>query len=265
VNGIAKWDGRVWSGLGEGISEPGNTFTVPSVYALAVSGNDVYAGGRFAAAGRVPANGIAKWNGHNWSALGDGVRSGTNEGVVRALATRGKNLYAGGQFVTAGEVSAYNIAKWDGHSWSTLGSGIRGNLEQVLTVGVSRNIVYVGGRFTTAGGVSASNIAKWNGIHWSALPVQPYDGVWKIEVGTNSVYVGGVSFTLQNGVVAKGIVRWDGRTWSDLGDGVGNGSHTGPIMAIATTKSDLYVGGDSFIIPGARTPSAITAKWRVQK
>src|SRR6185503_19307382 len=48
----------------------------------------------------------AKWNGSSWSALGSGMN-----GDVRALAVSGSDLYAGGQFTTAGsKVSAY-IAK----------------------------------------------------------------------------------------------------------------------------------------------------------
>ena len=43
------------------------------VYALAVSGTDLYAGGYFTTAGGVAANYIAKWNGSAWSALGSGM------------------------------------------------------------------------------------------------------------------------------------------------------------------------------------------------
>jgi hypothetical protein len=60
-------------------------------------------GGQFTTAGGVVANGIAKWNGSSWSALGSGMN-----GEVRALAVSGSGLYAGGLFTTAGgKVSAY--------------------------------------------------------------------------------------------------------------------------------------------------------------
>ena len=77
------------------------------------------------------------------------------------------NLYAGGFFTTAGGVSANYIAKWDGSSWSALGSGID-NLVLALAVDGAGNL-YAGGSFTTAGGVIANNIAKWDGSGWSAL------------------------------------------------------------------------------------------------
>ncbi|CAN5712258.1 hypothetical protein BH20ACI3_BH20ACI3_04920 [soil metagenome] len=249
ANRIAKWDGSRWWALGDGISGCRDDFCSPIVYALSVSESDVYVGGRFANAGGVPANGIGKWDGHIWSALGDGLRTGTYDGVVRALAVSGKNVYAGGQFVTAGRVSAYNIAKWNGRSWSTLGDGVRGNMEEVLAIEVSGSNLYVGGKFSLAGGVAACNFAKWNGRNWSALEVQNYEGVRKIAVSGNKIYVGGGPFTLPSGVVAKGIVKWDGETWSALGSGFGNGPHAGPIMAIATRGNDIYIGGDSLIMP----------------
>jgi len=75
------------------------------VYALAVSGSDVYAGGGFTTAGSTAASSIAKWNGSNWSALGSGI-GGIFD--VTALAVLGNELYAGGPFTTAGgKVSPY--------------------------------------------------------------------------------------------------------------------------------------------------------------
>jgi hypothetical protein len=74
-----------------------------SVYALAASGSNVYAGGFFTNAGGIAANYIAKWNGSSWSVLGSGMNGG-----VLALALSGSELYAGGYFTTAGgKVSAY--------------------------------------------------------------------------------------------------------------------------------------------------------------
>lgn len=254
AQGIARWDGRSWSALSSGITGSRDHFATPTVYALAVRGRNVYVGGQFAMAGGVTANGIAMWDGHTWTALGGGVRTGTDDGVVRDLALRGRDLYAGGQFITAGDVSAHNIAKWNGRRWSALGSGVRGNLETVLTIGVQGRDVYVGGMFTMAGGLRASNLAKWNGTNWSAFDVQTYDGVREIAVSGRNVYVGGATFFLPGGLETKGIVKWDGGNWGALGPGIGQGRYTGPILAIASRGSTLYVGGDVFSLPGPVIP-----------
>ena len=86
---------------------------------------------------------------------------------VDALAVSGTNLYAGGAFTTAGGVPANNIAKWNGSTWSALGSGMDGTV--VCGAGGERDQSLRRGIFTTAGGVPANNIAKWDGSAWSAL------------------------------------------------------------------------------------------------
>jgi len=52
---IAKWDGSQWTPLGAGMNS--------TVYVLAASGSDLYAGGIFTMAGGSGATNIAKWMG----------------------------------------------------------------------------------------------------------------------------------------------------------------------------------------------------------
>lgn len=99
---IARWDGSTWSALDIGLINPGDPYE-SSVAALASRGSDIYAAGRFTAAGGLPANYIAKWNGTAWAPLG----SGLNDSAT-ALAILGSGLYVGGQFTMAGgKVSPY--------------------------------------------------------------------------------------------------------------------------------------------------------------
>src|SRR6185436_17926970 len=63
---------------------------------------------------------------------------------------------------TAGGVSAYRIAKWDGNSWTAFGSGMNGTSARVYAIAVATSgaELYAGGFFTTAGGKTSPNAAR---------------------------------------------------------------------------------------------------------
>src|SRR5580765_3806118 len=59
----------------------------------------------------------------NWISLNPSI-PGPNGSVYAAVMDGSGNLYIGGSFSVAGATNAYRIAKWNGSSWSALGSGI---------------------------------------------------------------------------------------------------------------------------------------------
>jgi len=274
ANGVAMWNGSTWSTLGSGMT---GEYGYDSVYALTVfddgSGEALYAGGMFTAAGGVSANRVAKWDGSNWSALGSGMQKVdpySPHAKVFALAAfddgGGPALYAGGDFTSAGGVTANKIAKWDGSSWSTLGTGVQGgSSSSVSALAVfddgSGPALYAAGRFTTAGGVSVNNIAKWDGSSWSALGSGVNSGVAALTVYNDgsgpALYVGG-SFTEAGGVSANNITKWDGSSWSPLGSGM-NSSVSALTVFDDGGGPALYAGG-SFTVAGG-VVSARLAKW----
>jgi hypothetical protein len=147
------------------------------------------------------------------------------------------NLVAGGIFTTAGGVRARRIARWNGSTWSALGSGINGNV-YALAVDGSGNLV-AGGSFTTAGGVRANGIARWNGSAWRKLGSGLDGDVSALAVdGRGNLYAKG-SFTNAGGVRSNGIARWNGSAWSALGSGL-----DGYISALVVSGNKLFVGGD---------------------
>src|SRR5438309_1977221 len=78
----------------------------------------------------------------------------------------GQRPVCGGLFTMAGGTAANYIAKWNGSSWTALGSGLSFAVRRSAVLGTN---LYAGGGFTTAGGSAATNIAKWNGSSWTAL------------------------------------------------------------------------------------------------
>ena len=249
-NYIAKWNGSSWSGFGSGLGP-----NYSSVSALAVSGSTLYAGGTFTTAGTTIVNCIAQWNGSSWSALGSGVSGGYKGPYVDALAVSGNTLYAGGDFTTAGGTAANYIAKWNGSSWSALGSGMNSS---VFALAVSGGTLYAGGEFTTADGNAATNIAQWNGSSWSALGsgiggVNYYDGVSALAVSGSTLYAGG-AFTTAGGSPANNIAQWNGSSWSALGSGIDYS-----VLALAVSGGTLYAGG-AFTTAGGISANNI-AQW----
>jgi hypothetical protein len=104
------------------------------VVEIAVSGDDVYAGGVFTSAGGVPANHIAKWNGTSWSALGNGINN-----PVTAIAVIGNEVYAASYNVvwsSGGPWVENYVSKWNGANWSALGGGMNGIVDALAVSGI---------------------------------------------------------------------------------------------------------------------------------
>jgi hypothetical protein len=233
-----------WSTLGEGMSNV-PYYGEAWVNSIVSYNGEVYAGGVFDTAGGVAANRIAKWNGTGWSAVGGGViLNGGPNGHVRTMIVYGGELYVGGYFDSAGSIAAKNIAKWNGTSWSTVGTGVN----NVIIDFVEYNgHLYAGGAFDTAGGVAANRIAKWNGTNWApvgdGIDLDRYvyhpTSVYALAVNNGILYAGG-AFDTAGSVPANNIAQWDGTSWSALGDGV----YYGTVYSLAAYNGNVFAGGD---------------------
>ena len=89
---IAKWNGSAWSAVSSSTEQISNG----EVFAIAVSGGKVYAGGVFTNAGNSGADNLAVWNGTTWEPFC--TVPGETIGNVRALQIIGPTLYVGGDF-----------------------------------------------------------------------------------------------------------------------------------------------------------------------
>lgn len=185
----------------------------------------------------------------DWVSMNPGIL-GAN-GTVYALVMDGSgNLYAGGTFTQVGSATAANIAKWDGSTWSALGTGVNGKVRALTVNGTD---LYAGGLFTTAGGGTANYIAKWNGTAWSALGSGMNGSVQALVMNGGTLYAGGV-FTTAGGAAASYIAQWNGSAWSALGAGV-----DAEVQSLAVMGGSLYVGG-RFATAGGGDASGV-AKW----
>jgi hypothetical protein len=110
----------------------------------------------------VVAAAIASYDPANrWEPVGSGVgHAGTIRPEVRALASAGSALFAGGMFDNAGGVSTRSVARWDAATaqWTALAGGVAGTVNALAVAGPG---LYVGGSFDTAGGAPAAAFALW--------------------------------------------------------------------------------------------------------
>ncbi|MBN1757898.1 MAG: hypothetical protein JW863_06255 [Chitinispirillaceae bacterium] len=233
-----------WSGVGQAGGFDRNNGQSPGINSLAfdTEGN-LHVGGMFDFAGGVPAANIAKWNGSEWSQLGNGLHS--QYAVVQSIIfDAGGNLFAGGRFDSAGTVSARSVAKWDGSGWSPVGKGISGYVN-VLAEGISGEI-YAVGAFDSAGTKAARHAAKWNGSEWQALGSGINGtGISTCAIGSDGALFVGGRFDTAGAVAVNNIAKWDGTAWSGLDSGIDGPTGTYPWVAslLADNAGNLYAAG----------------------
>jgi len=144
-------------------------------------------------------------------------------------------VYACGSFSFIGSVQASGVAKWNGSSWTNLGSGVLS--ASTMTIDSAGNL-FIGGDFTSAGGISANRIAKWNGSSWVNLGSGMNARVRALAVLGDVLYAGG-EFTEAGGNPISYVAAWDGNSWTNLNEGVNN-----EVYALAADQTgNLYVGG----------------------
>ena len=125
MNNIAVWKiasslNPYWRSLDNGLDD--------TCLAITLDNNNVYVGGNFTTADGIIVNHIAKWissgsgnstnAGGSWSAIGTGL-SGIFSFTTycNTIAINNNDIYVGGDFTGAGDISSNNFAYWNGSIW----------------------------------------------------------------------------------------------------------------------------------------------------
>ena len=266
---LARWNGIAWSTFGVVTSGP----YFGAVTALAAAANgDLLVGGGFTAIDGVAANGVARWNGSAWAALGTGAAGLTSSSNVNALRVLPNGeVVVGGRLGLAGGSPADRVARWNGSTWLALGSAMLGQthvwpsplanqVPEVLAVATFANgAIFAAGSFTVAGTAAAQNVARWDGATWSALSTgNGVDGIEDLLVlpGGDVVAVG--NFLAAGPVLSNGVARWNGTAWSTLGSSGMNAGGVG-LAVERLPNGDLVVAGAFTSIGGVAANNV--ARW----
>lgn len=262
ANGIARWNGSSFAGLGTGISAIGS---FPNVRALGAFDEDgagplptfLYVAGLFKSAGGITATPtpldpnplltVARWDGVSWAALGVGLAN-NSDGIGRALlffdddANGSASVIVGGQFTNAGDGAASGVARWSGTSWQALGAGLGmgGNVRALAAGSAAGAPLYVGGDFTTAGTTIARRVARYDdaAAAWSAIGLGLDASVRALALDGSTLFAGG-DFTKSGAMPMTHVAAFDGASWTPVGGGT-----DGPVHALTRYQGALIAGGD---------------------
>ena len=233
-----------WSGLGEGCSWDVHAMD-PDPYLLAGASRLLVAG-YFYGAGSGEARCLASWDGRQWSTpLG---QIDDNQGLVddaivllpQSSPARG-GYYIGGEFSSVAGTPALSAARWDGKTWSALGTGPGAAFTNCIapyTEAITqRELLYLGGGFAMYQGLPANSLLRWDGVQWSPLSptlnkpnssptarpevyaLETYDDDGPLGKRPPGLYVGGWHKGA-GAVESYNVIRWDGAQWEGLGPGV---------------------------------------------
>ncbi len=237
---IARWDGRGWSPLGAGL---GGGDVLVRAFAVFDDGKGpaLYVGGHFETAGTIAATNIARWDGREWSPVGNGLPGtdpGTHDGVW-ALGVYdgggggGPALYAGGHIEIPQDDNdgVAGLARWDGAAWSAVEGWQTGMVYtfQVFADGAAGSpALYIGSSYNLAGGLESEALLRFDGLTWS-LPAGGIEepdgyaavyalGLFDDGLGEGPSLFAGGSFDLAGDQSTRNVARLIGCASAVAGD-----------------------------------------------
>ena len=165
----------------------------------------------------------------------------------------GSALYVGGSFLNAGGQPANHIARWNGSTWSAVGSGVSptGSATSVDTLQVfddgSGPALYAGGTFNKMGGITSNGIARWRAGSWQAVAGGLVGNVKSLVIYDDgsgpALFAGGEFLIPSNPSASVFVARWTGSAWIDTGLQWG----TNGIEALVVFGGELYAGSSQLI------------------
>jgi hypothetical protein len=213
------------------------------VFAITISGSDIYVGGDFTNIGGLSRNFIAKLN-NSTGAANVSWNPNANQ-QVRKIAISGSDIYVLGFFGNIGGRNRQWLAKLN----NTTGAADAAwnpdpNYNTPESIAISGSDIYVGGYFTLIGGQTRNYIAKLNNTTGAADEIfnpNANGSIDSILVSGSDIYVGGY-FTSIGGQTRNHIAKLNNTT--GVADATWDPSAGGTVRSLAIFESKLFLGGD---------------------
>lgn len=245
VSGIARFAGGGWTSVAGGLGGGGRAVAV-------APDGDLYVGGPFTNVNSMPeADFVVRWDRQTnaWQSMGsNGSGEGALNNIARSFAVTADGVVVGGHFSNAaGIATADYIARWNGSTWSAIGSNGSGNgalpagfVTTAADVKVIDGIeVILAGTCRGGGGDGSAQLFS-NGQWTTVGGVDLNDCVRDAQLMGDGrmVLAGWFSATLPEGNVDGAVVGSDARGWESLGDNLGDLE----TIHIDTIRNRMFIG-----------------------
>ncbi len=216
VNGIALWTGTEWVALGTGLTEPMSGLNIYP-HQLFYYKAELYVVGNFKKAGGATVNGVAKWDGVQWNAMGAGF-----DAVVYGIEAYNDELYVSGEFTKSGSTALGCVAKWDGSNWVNPGISVSstkiGYKAFGHTLKVLNDKLYLSGGFDkcidgNAQTIIGKNVLEFDGSRWNSLDGGTNGDAEGLIDYNNGVLLGG-GFSIAGTANVNSLALWRPFTFS---------------------------------------------------
>lgn len=267
---LARWNGTDFLPVNTGWVLPAGGGPVHAVWSCTSSdflgSPRVFFGGSFEELNGQPAAHVAMWDGTTATKIVTSMPTLVSPlGSINPLVTSmvvfddgqggGPQLYIGGRFNSVDGVPALTVARWNGTTWSVVGSNLGNTIitAEVDAMKVWNGELYIGGTNLRVNGTLAQ-VAKWDGTTWTAVGQNPTGRIWSLETfddGTGEkLYATG---TPSAGGINR-FFRLEGNTWTVVGGGVDAQG-----IKLLNYDNKLYVAG-SFVNAGGQPANRIAIR-----
>lgn len=273
LDSVARFDGASWTKVGGGPTDP--TEGLGEVLALFNDGGglELYAAGWFRVFTLETDTEflLMKWNGSEWVDIDPGFPlEGSFNGSIRAMVSfddgSGAALYVGGSFADIDGNPVGRVVKYDGATWTTVGTGLDGQFDIVNDLIVAD--LGGGSKLYAAGSFGALD----KNLDYDIVVYE--EGGW-VPVGAGAAsFFDPTAFALELFDTGSGqrlcaarsddsigsnlrVDCWDGADWATLGSASAFGSISDLYAFDDGTGGALYVGGGFDSIGGVASPNLI--------
>ncbi|MEL6853444.1 MAG: hypothetical protein AAFP92_33350, partial [Bacteroidota bacterium] len=215
ADNLAAYTGSGWDNLGDGVADASQTYDL-----VAYQDGFILAGG-FSEIDSQEISRLAMWNPQNgWQALnGDlfGNNTSNNGAFPYSLFRDGNDLYVGGQFGGAANVTSTGLLKYNlvNQTWSGWGTGLDAvGIPRIFDFTLFQGELYAAGNFTQINGVTAKHLAKLTPNGWVGIADFDFQVNDLENVGDSILYVAGAFNSINGSSSMYNLAQFDGTTWS---------------------------------------------------